>query len=147
MKKIIFAALVLCSSFAVQAAEEPIVNEKVLNAFNKTFAQARNISWSEAEHSYEVKFMQNETSSRITYDKEGNIIKTFRYYKDEDQLPIMVLARLKNRFTDKKVYGVVEVSSDEGTFYHITLEDAKNWVEVKADTYGELVVQKKFRKA
>ena len=59
----------------------------------------------------------------------------------------MIMAKLKQKFNDKKVFGVVEVASEEGTFYHITLEDAKNWLEVKADTYGEISIQKKFRKA
>jgi hypothetical protein len=146
MKKIILAALIMSSSFTLLAAEEPIVNEKVLNAFHKTFGQPNDVKWSESPNSYEVKFKMDETTSRITYDKEGNILKTYRYYKEE-QLPLMIMAKLKQKYNDKKVFGVVEVASEEGTFYHITLEDAKNWLEVKADTYGEISIQKKFRKA
>ena len=147
MKKILFAAvLVLGSALRSLAAEDPGVNEKVLEAFNKTFQNVQEVSWIENESSYEVRFKQDEISSRITYDKVGNIVSSLRYYH-EDKLPLMILTKLKQKYSDKKVFGVVEESSEEGTFYHITLEDAKNWVNLKADSYGNLSVEKKFRKA
>ena len=44
--------------------------------------------------------------------------------------------------------GVTEVSSyDEGTNYIIMLEDAIEWVEVKATDFGSLTVQRKFKKS
>jgi hypothetical protein len=143
MKTILFAALILAFSFRA-SADDP--NQKVLTAFNKTFQHAENVSWSETPHSYEVHFKQDDITSRVTYDKEGNIIKTLRYYY-ENQLPIMVLTKVKQRFTDKKVYGVTEESSDAGTYYHIVLEDEKSWVDITADSYGTITVDKKFRKA
>lgn len=143
MKKILIAAFVIALSFRAMA-EDP--NEKVLEAFNKTFPHVKDVAWTEEEHTYEVKFLQNEILSRVTYDKEGNIIRTVRYYH-EQELPILVLARVKSKFTDKKIYGVTEESSDEGTFYHIVLEDEKHWVNITADSYGNLKVDKKFNKA
>lgn len=145
MKKIVLAALILVSSFRV-LADDPTIDEKVLNAFNKTFQYAQNVSWTVHPQTFEVKFKQDEITSRVTYDKEGNIIKTYRYYK-EDRLPLMVLAKLKNRFADKSIYGVVEESSEDGTTYHVTLEDARSWMDVKADLYGGVYVVKKMKKA
>ena len=145
MKKIILAAFVLSFSFCAFAID-PTVNEKVLNAFNKTFKNVQDVSWSETENSYQANFKQNQMISRVIYDKEGNIVQTFRYYY-EQQLPIMVLAKVKARFSDKKIYGVTEVASEEGLYYYITLEDDKKWVEVKADNYGSLTIEKKFKKA
>ena len=145
MKKIILAAFVLSFSFCA-FANDPTVNEKVLNAFNKTFKNVQDVSWSETENSYQANFKQNQMISRVIYDKEGNIVQTFRYYY-EQQLPIMVLAKVKERFSDKKIYGVTEVASAEGLYYYITLEDDKKWVEVKADNYGSLTIEKKFKKA
>jgi hypothetical protein len=144
MKKILFAALILASSFTVKAADEP--NEKVLTAFTKTFKNVQDVIWSELSDRYEVKFKLDEIATKVTYDKEGRIVRTLRYY-GEDRLPILVLSALHDRFTDKKVYGVVEETSEEGTYYHITLETPKNWIEVKSDTYGTLTVEKKFKKA
>src|SRR5689334_15367497 len=139
MKTILFAALILACSFRAMA-DDP--NQKVLTAFHKTFQHAENVTWSENPHTYEVHFKQDDITSRVTYDKEGNIIKTLRYYY-ENQLPIMVLTKVKQRFTDKKVYGVTEESSDAGTYYHIVLEDEKSWIDITADSYGTITVDKK----
>jgi hypothetical protein len=145
MKKILLAAAFAISSLSLFAAG-PGVDEKVLEAFNKTFRNAQDVSWTEMEDTYQVSFKQNTITSKITYDRRGNIVKTLRYYFEE-QLPLLVLSRIKNKYSGKSVHGVVEVSSEAGTFYHITLEDEKNWMEIKADNFGNLSVEKKFRKA
>ncbi len=144
MKKILFAALILASSFTVMAADEP--NEKVLTAFTKTFRNVQEVSWTEMADNYVVKFKQDEIATKVTYDKQGRIVRTLRYY-GEERLPILVLSSLHERFSDKKVYGVVEETSDAGTYYHITLETPKNWIEVIGDSYGTLTIDKKFKKA
>lgn len=146
MKKIVLAALILGCSFRV-LADDPTVDVKVLTAFNKTFQHAKDVSWTVHTNSFEVKFRQDEITSRVTYDKEGNIIKTYRYYRDEDKLPLMVMAKLKARFADKTLYGVVEESSEAGITYHITLEDEKHWLDVQADPYGTIYINKKLKKA
>lgn len=143
MKKILLAVLVFGCSFTV-LANDP--SEKVLDAFNKAFPNVQDVSWTENAQSYEVKFKQNQILSRITYDKDGNILKTLRYYY-EQQLPIMVLSKVKQRYSDKKIYGVTEESSEAGTYYHIILEDEKHWVDITADNYGSITVNKKFNKA
>jgi hypothetical protein len=143
MKKILLAAIVFASSFTAMA-DDP--SEKVLDAFNKTFPNVKEVAWTESEHSYEVKFKQNEILSRITYDKEGNILKTLRYYY-EQELPLLVLSKVKRKFSDQKIFGVTEEASDEGTFYHIVLEDEKHWINITADSYGSIKVDKKYNKA
>lgn len=144
MKKILLsAAIVLAFSFTAMA-DDP--SQKVLDAFNKTFPHVKEVAWTESEQSYEVKFKQNEILSKVTYDKSGNIVKTLRYYYEQN-LPLLVLSKVKNKFSDKKIYGVTEESSEEGTFYHIILEDEKHWINIIADSYGGIKVDKKFNKA
>lgn len=143
MKKILLAAIVFASSFSAMA-DDP--SEKVLEAFNKTFPNVKEVAWTENEQSYEVKFKQNEILSKVTYDKNGNILKTLRYYYEQN-LPLLVLSKVKSKFNDKKIFGVTEESSDEGTYYHIILEDEKHWINITADSYGGIKVDKKFNKA
>lgn len=143
MKKILLAAIVFASSFRAMA-DDP--NQKVLDAFNKTFSHVKEVAWTENEHSYEVKFKQNEILSKVTYDKEGNITKTLRYYY-EQSLPLLILSKVKTKFSDKKIFGVTEESSDEGTYYHVVLEDEKHWINVTADSFGGIKVDKKYNKA
>jgi hypothetical protein len=144
MKKILLAATIVLTFGFRAMADDP--NQKVLDAFHKTFPQVKDVAWTENEHSYEVKFKQNEILSKVTYDMDGNILKTLRYYYEQN-LPLLVLSKVKSKFSNKKIYGVTEESSDEGTFYHIILEDEKHWINITADSYGAIKVDRKFNKA
>jgi hypothetical protein len=144
MKKFILAAVLFCSLTAF--AKSPIVNEKVLNAFNKTFQNAKEVSWTELAHAYEVKFVDAGIRMRVIYDEAGNIINTIRYYY-EDKLPILILTKVKTKYEGKKIFGVTEESSEEGMRYHIILEDSKSWLTILADPSGEMYVEKKMRKS
>ena len=144
MKKIFLATMIL--AFGTTAFAGPGVDEKVLSAFTRAFQNATNVNWTESESEYQVSFNQMTVSSKITYDRQGNIIKTLRYYKEE-QLPLLVLSNLKKKFEGQEIFGVVEESSVDGTIYHVTLESKKNWTTVRADGYGTLTVEKKFNKA
>lgn len=143
MKKILFAALVLIGISAY--AKSPIVSEKVLNAFNKTFQNAKEVSWTELKNAYEVKFVDADIRMRVVYDEAGNIVNTIRYYY-EDKLPVLILTKVKSKYPDRKIFGVTEESSEEGMKYHIILEDSKSWTTVLADPSGSMYVEKKMRK-
>ncbi|HEY6954161.1 MAG TPA: hypothetical protein VI385_02905 [Flavisolibacter sp.] len=144
MKQILLAAVIAMSFSFTTKADDP--NQKVLNAFNKTFQNVKEVAWTENEHSFEVKFRQNEILSKVTYDTDGNIVKTLRYYY-QDNLPLLVLSKVKNKFNDKKIFGVTEESSEDGTFYHIILEDEKHWINITADNFGTIRVDNKYKKA
>ncbi len=143
MKKII---LFLTAAFLTTGifAKEP--NAKVLQAFKESFKDAKEVVWYDGNETYEVKFSQEDIKAKITYDTEGNIISTIRYYS-ENQLPLMVRAQVKKRFKDMKIFGVTELSQHGEVSYHIVLEGAKNWMNVKSDAFGSLSVESKFKKA
>ena len=145
MKKFFLAAFALVSSLAVFAFD-PVVDEKVLEAFNKTFQSAEDVSWSVLGDNYQVKFTQNEIASKVYYDREGHILKTYRYY-NEESLPLLVMTKVKSKYTSTQIFGVTEVTSDNGTYYYIMLEDQTHWLEVRVDSYGSIRVEKKFKKA
>lgn len=144
MKRILLAALVSVSLLSFTDA--PDVDGKVLDAFNKTFPDVQDVSWSTTTQSYEVKFKLNEISTRITYDKKGNAVQTLRYYSGS-QLPILVLTKVAAKYADKKIFGVTEVTTQDATSYHIILEDQKNWVHITSDALGNTDVQERFKKA
>jgi len=144
MKKILLAASIVFAFSFRAMADDP--NAKVLQAFHKTFPNVKEVAWTENDHSYEVKFKQNEILSKVTYDMDGNILKTLRYYYEQN-LPLLVLSKVKSKFNGKKIFGVTEESSDAGTFYHIVLEDEKHWINITVDSYGGITVDKKFNKA
>lgn len=148
MKKLLLSVTAAIFSLVVFAAAPNTVNEKVLKAFNASFKDAKQVVWEEHPNvnTYEVKFVHNEIKSRITYDVNGNILKTIRYYY-EAQLPLFIQGKLKQKFTGKKVFGVTEVAAQDQLNYHIVLEDEKNWTIVVCDAHGYMTVDKKYRKA
>lgn len=145
MKKLIIC-LFLFAAIGAVAAEPPEVNEKVLKAFKETFVRATDVVWHETQNTYEAHFTQSQIVTRASYDAEGNLLRTTRYYSEE-HLPINILSKLKKKYVGKTVYGVTESSTDDAVTYHITLEDEKNWYIVIADNWGSFDLSKKFKKA
>jgi hypothetical protein len=144
MKKILVAAVALAFTLS-SFAKDPGINEKVLEAFNKTFSDATEVVWTEANNSYEANFKQHQVQTRVYYDREGNIIRTLRYY-GEEHLPLMVLSKLKTKYADKKIFGVTEEATENGINFHVILEDEKSWLQINSDVYGSFSQIKKMKK-
>ena len=146
MKKIILS--IVTALFSVIAfADAPVaVSEKALSAFKQSFKDAKEVVWSEYENFYEVKFTHNTIQAMISYDEEGNVLRSRRYYFEE-MLPLFIKAKITKRYSDKKIYGVTEIASDAEVAYYIILEDDKNWLTVKADSYGNMSTYQKYKKA
>ena len=144
MKKIIVAVALFLSMSAF--ANPTTVNEKVLTAFNQVFKNAQQAVWHEENNRFEVQFRQDETTVKVLYDAEGNMLESLRYYS-EAQLPMLIRAKLKKQFAGKAVFGVTEHAANNEMVYHIILQDDKNWTMVVADGSANLRVEKKYKKA
>jgi len=136
----VFTVAVLCMS-SVRAG----VNEKVLQSFHRVFSEASNVAWSEYADHFQASFKQNETIIKVSYDKDGNMLSSIRYYKEQN-LPLNVLYKLKKKYGDKKIDIVTEVSNADGVAYFIQLEDQKGYTIVKTDDSGTLVQVDGFNK-
>ena len=145
MKKLIILTC-LFATLSVAASNPPEVSEKVLKAFNQTFMKATDVVWHETQNLYEASFKQSEIISRAIYDVQGNLLRTTRYYSQEN-LPIHILTKIQKRYTGKSIYGVTELSTGDGVSYYITLQDDTHWYVVESDSWGSLEQTKKFRKA
>jgi hypothetical protein len=144
MKKMIVLAAALFLVGATSFAADP--NEKVRAAFEKTFQNVKDVAWQDLDDKYEASFKQNDITNRVIYDQEGNVVKSIRYYSGSI-LPIFIQSKLSKQFEGKSVFGVTEVTTDSELSYHIVLEDATNWIHVRSDAYGNLVKEKKLKKA
>ena len=145
MKKLIILTC-LFATLSVAASNPPEVSEKVLKAFNQTFMKATDVVWHETQNLYEASFKQSEIISSAIYDAQGNVLRTTRYYSQEN-LPIHILTKIQKRYTGKSIYGVTELSTGDGVSYYITLQDDTHWYVVESDSWGSLEQTKKFRKA
>ena len=146
MKRFFVATVALMMAFAAFASPVKDVNGKVLDAFHKTFQNASQVVWHEFPDYYEVRFLQGNIDARVKYDADGKILEAVRYYKEEN-LPLLIKAKINNKFPDKKVFGVTEIASDAELSYYVVLEDAKTWTNIKCDYLGNITVQKKYKKA
>jgi hypothetical protein len=84
------------------------------------------------------------------YLKDGKVTEYTRYYL-ESNLPFLIHSRVKKAYPEKKIFGIVEVSTMTETGasnveYFIKLEDEKTWLTVKSDIDGNLTVTEKYRK-
>jgi hypothetical protein len=128
-------------------ANEPVdVNEKVLKAFKETFSKATDVIWSEVKNTYYARFRQSDIVTRASFDPEGNLLLTIRYY-EQDNLPMHILAAVKKKYNGRAIFGVTETTVGNEVHYYITLQDNKNWYFVKSDNWAQMEVYKKFKKA
>jgi len=146
MKKILLSAAVLLFVGASFANNPPEVNEKVLEAFKKTFNAPQEVTWYENENSFEARFASDGIKTIVWYNKKGSLILTHRNY-DASKLPPMILSKLSTELPDQKVLGVTEITNKTGMLYYITLEGEKTWMKIKADVLGDYEIYEKFKKA
>jgi len=148
MKK--YFSMLLCFAFLASgklsyAGNVTDVNEKVIKAFNQTFPFAQQVTWDEFSDRYIVHFQENEVRTVVDYDKDGNYLGSKRYYK-EDNLPVSILYKIKKKYTDKKIFGVTEISAENSIDYYVKMEDSSNWVTVKCDASGYMELVEKYKK-
>lgn len=150
MKKtfILSALLVIisASSFAFTGINDFMPNEKVLKSFNSTFSNAAEVKWFDHPNYYEVSFYHKEIRANVIYDLGGNFLSSTRYYKAQD-LPTSILCKLMKKYSDKKIYGVTELTNNDEVNYYVKIEDAKHWLTIKVSGNGQMEVHEKFRKA
>jgi hypothetical protein len=142
MKKLIIVTCLLALSLGSFATE---VNEAVKKIFTRTYPEAKSISWEELKDGYKVFFTRNQVSYRLMYDAEGNVTLALKYYGEEN-LPPLILNKLKKSYSEFKVHSVVEEATDVSLTYHIVLENEKKIVNVKSDAVGSLETVSRYNK-
>jgi hypothetical protein len=146
-RKFLFASLCLLSlSAGVFANDGFSISEKLLKTFKQTFPDAEQVKWMEQGDKYTVNFTENGILTKIDYDKEGNFVSSLRYYTERN-LPVNIICKLQKKYSDKKVFGVTEMTTDGTVEYYIKLEDATTWMTVKSNVDGNLQVVEKYKKA
>src|SRR5688572_6452510 len=145
MKQIIYLAILL-TGFVATATAAPDPSEKILKAFKQTFAAAENVSWQQYEDYSQANFVVDRIQIRAQYAEDGSLIRTIRYYSENELLP-NVVAKLKKKYAGKEIAGVTESSSEDEVSFVINIKDDNNWYIVKSDVYGNLQLNDKFKRA
>ncbi|WP_127131345.1 hypothetical protein [Pseudoflavitalea rhizosphaerae] len=132
MKKLVlmgvFTMMVALSSFAHKGEE---VNENVLRAFNKEFADAQDVNWEVGKTVLKATFRLNGQVLFAYYQETGNLVAVTRNIIS-GQLPISLLADLKKNYQEYWITDLFEISADDSTDYYITLQNPDQTIILKS---------------
>src|ERR1700760_3421666 len=97
MKRTFLAACCLLTiSAGVFANDGFIISDKLLQAFQQTFPDAKQVKWLEEPNEYQVTFRQNEILTKVEYDKDAHFVSSLRYYSEKN-LPVTVISQLQKK--------------------------------------------------
>jgi len=146
MKKAIVALFVLLTIFATTAVagEDPTIDPKILSAFQKEFSFAQNVTWQKRGELMQVNFSLYDHGFVAWYNANAELVSTARNILYM-QLPLSVIKILQHDYPDGSFLNVVEITSDNETFYQIWVEVRNKKLLLKATPYGTISVIKKFK--
>jgi hypothetical protein len=145
-RTLLAACCFLAFSAGAFANDDFIISDKLLQAFQQTFPDAKQVKWVEEPNGYQVTFRQNDILSKVEYDKDAHFISALRYYTEKN-LPVTVICQLQKKYAGKSVWGVTEMSTENSTEYYVKLVDEKNWYTVRSDAEGNMQTIEKYKKS
>jgi hypothetical protein len=143
MNKLLYVFVCLLSVNAAIAAGG--ISEKILQIFKQSFPKAEEVKWAEQPDKVTVDFKDGGIATKVEYDLEGNFLSSVRFYS-EKELPAKIQSKLRKKFPGETVFGVTEKTNEFGVEYDIKMEDATNWITVRANGTGSMEVVEKFKK-
>lgn len=123
---------------------EPVINDKVREAFKKEFANAQLLKWSQQEDFYRATFIYAGLRAVAFFNEEGGLegaIRTVFY----NQLPLAVISAIENNFSEGLVIESAEISNKGGTFYRIIVESHNKRYKMKTDASGNIIEKKRVK--
>ena len=140
MKKILLMLAIAISSVTAFASETN-VNTKVLNAFSREFAGAKDVKWTTNETFYKASFVYNGQYVYAFYQLDGELMAVTRNISSLD-LPLNLQTSLKKDHAGYWISDLFEISNTD----YITLENADSKLVMKSTSGGAWNVYKKSAK-
>lgn len=130
------------SNFAMTG---PGIPERIQNLFHQEFPGIENPVFFQDGDTYTVYFKKdNNSSERVYYDLDAEMIKTVKYYSENELIPF-ICEKVNRKYKGKRIMGVTEVLSATAHFYQIILQGDKTWYVIKSDTKGSMKIQKRWK--
>jgi len=126
------------------AAPGSNVDPKILSAFQKEFSFAKNVKWEEEGNLTRVNFSLNDQGIVAWYNSNGELITTARNILYH-QLPISVMRSLDKEYAGAGIFGIVEISRNEETWYQVQADKKGKKYLLKASPSGNITVLKKIK--
>lgn len=145
----LFCALLIVIFSSFKAPEtKPTIKEATNKAeatFKNNFKDIQNVEWYSTDNTYSARFATNNVVESITYDNDGNFIRSRRSF-GEEFLPANVLASIKKRYKGKTIRLVTEIVEGNELLYSLTIDDETNCWIVAAGPSGNNELLTTFKK-
>lgn len=151
MKKLFFLISSILITFHSFASDPIHIDEQLLRSFAVQFPHAQKVAWQEMDDAYVVSFIENGIRLRIVYMRNGSLTHFLRYYLEEN-LPLDIRLKIKAKYPDKEIYGVIEenlisnIQKNSKTVFYIKLQDDSSWITIKAERNKKLKPIEKLNK-
>lgn len=130
---------------SIFATPAPGIREKIQKLFHQEFPDIENPVFFQEGDTYTVYFKKaNNSSERVYYNLDAEMIKTIKYYT-ENELEPFICEKANRKFKGKKIISITEVLSDTEHFYQIILQGDKTWYTIKSDDKGSMEIQKRWK--
>ena len=120
------------------------VDPKILSAFQKEFSFAKNVTWEEEGNLTRVIFSLNDQGITAWYNSDAELVTTARNIL-YNQLPISVMRTLDKEYQGADIFGIVEISRNNETWYQIRADKKSKKFLLKASPAGNITVLKKIK--
>src|SRR5687768_16917834 len=144
MKNFLIASSLFIASLCSQSvfANTGKENPAVLQAFENTFAAAKNVEWTLVDNVFKATFTYNGQVVSAFYGSDGTQLALSRNITSA-QLPISLQAELKKNYDQYWISDLFEMTDASGLNYYITIETADTKVVLKSQsTYNWSTFQK-----
>jgi len=138
-KTILYVATCIIIGSSVAAAP----GSKVLERFNETFPNAKNVKWIDNKEGYFVSFYQNDNFNKVFYNKAGNFVYSLKY-SNSDALPTNIAMSIREKFEGAKIIGVTEATTQTNTVYNIKLSKGEKIYCVNLSPDGTVGEQEEY---
>jgi len=143
MKRLIMLALVLTTiATSALANVNDAVNQKVISAFTRDFATAKNVKWTEAKELYRARFEYNGQVLFAYYNEQGEQLAVSRNITIA-QLPLQLASKFEEMSGNAYLTEMFEVSANGGTSYYATIKSDTHTIILKAEGPATWIVFKK----
>jgi hypothetical protein len=140
---VVTLAVVLAAGLTPVLAHDKNSNPRTEAVFAKKFTGAENVTWTKLDADYQkVSFTLGGTRAEAYFTNEGELLGTARNLLF-NQLPLVVIQTISNKFTDAPVIEVTEFTNSDGTSYKVVLEHRNKKYNLKLNSLGDITDQQK----
>jgi hypothetical protein len=140
-----FLAMLSLTTTVIASDGSKNVNYWVLNKFNATYQEAKDVNWIVTDKFAKASFLMEGEKMEVYYSPEGEFIA------ESKAIPTGELPRAARKALDKKyknftIKEVIEYSTTDRVEYYVSLENDKSTKILKISNSGSIEVYKSFDK-